>query len=181
MYGSSLRLVTRTPREVRIAASDAAAMPFPSEETTPPVTNTNLVIGWPVQEIGILPDAREPSKRATRKRLACAGELCRLQRACARCVRVLRGGQTGSDPSTRGIAPDEFEHRVDRRRLERASHERAQRHHHLRRLEAVARRGGLDRRAERLPLPRQRGEFTVELVQRASSRIRDLGGEQAGI
>src|SRR5207237_4247185 len=44
MYGSSLRLVTRTPREARIAASDAAAMPFPSEETTPPVTKTNLVI-----------------------------------------------------------------------------------------------------------------------------------------
>src|SRR6188472_3363518 len=87
MYGSSLRLVTRTPREVRIAASDAAAMPFPNEETTPPVTNTNLVIGWPVQEIGILPDAREPSKRAMRKRLACAGESCRLQRApAARCV-----------------------------------------------------------------------------------------------
>ena len=45
MYGSSLRLVTRTPREARIAASDAAAMPFPSEETTPPVTNTNLGMG----------------------------------------------------------------------------------------------------------------------------------------
>ena len=45
MYGSSLRLVTRMPREARIAASDAAAMPFPSEETTPPVTKTNLVMG----------------------------------------------------------------------------------------------------------------------------------------
>ena len=45
MYGSSLRWVTRTPREARIAASDAAAMPFPREETTPPVTNTNLGMG----------------------------------------------------------------------------------------------------------------------------------------
>src|SRR5438128_11918670 len=45
MYGSSLRLVTRMPREARIAARDEAAMPFPSEETTPPVTNTNLVMG----------------------------------------------------------------------------------------------------------------------------------------
>ena len=45
MYGSSLRLVTRMPREARIAASDAAAMPFPREETTPPVTKTNLVMG----------------------------------------------------------------------------------------------------------------------------------------
>src|SRR5215471_9931013 len=33
------------PREARIAANDAAAMPFPREETTPPVTNTNLVMG----------------------------------------------------------------------------------------------------------------------------------------
>src|SRR6184192_1878387 len=45
MYGSSLRLVTRMPREARIAARDEAAIPFPSEETTPPVTNTNLVMG----------------------------------------------------------------------------------------------------------------------------------------
>jgi hypothetical protein len=29
----------------RIAAREAAAMPFPNEETTPPVTNTNLVMG----------------------------------------------------------------------------------------------------------------------------------------
>src|SRR5947207_2010641 len=33
------------PREARIAAREAAAMPFPREETTPPVTNTNLVMG----------------------------------------------------------------------------------------------------------------------------------------
>src|SRR5206468_12836352 len=45
MYGSSLRLVTRMPREARIAAREAAAMPFPREETTPPVTNTNFVMG----------------------------------------------------------------------------------------------------------------------------------------
>src|SRR3970282_2619249 len=44
MYGSSLMLVTRMPRDSRIAARDAAAMPFPREETTPPVTNTYLVI-----------------------------------------------------------------------------------------------------------------------------------------
>src|SRR4051794_16923521 len=37
-------LVTRILRDSRIAARDAAAMPFPSEETTPPVTKTYLVI-----------------------------------------------------------------------------------------------------------------------------------------
>src|SRR5438094_10349156 len=44
MYGSSLMLVTRMPRDSRIAAREAAAMPFPREETTPPVTKTYLVI-----------------------------------------------------------------------------------------------------------------------------------------
>src|SRR4051812_5178734 len=37
-------LVTRMLRDSRIAAREAAAMPFPREETTPPVTNTYLVI-----------------------------------------------------------------------------------------------------------------------------------------
>src|SRR5712692_3609913 len=44
MYGSSLMLVTRMLRDSRIAAREAAAMPFPREETTPPVTKTYLVI-----------------------------------------------------------------------------------------------------------------------------------------
>src|SRR5687767_13857861 len=44
MYGSSLMLVTRMPRDSRIAARDAAAIPLPREETTPPVTNTYLAI-----------------------------------------------------------------------------------------------------------------------------------------
>src|SRR5947208_9073306 len=44
MYGSSLMLVTRMPRDSRIAAREAAAMPFPREETTPPVTKTYFVI-----------------------------------------------------------------------------------------------------------------------------------------
>src|SRR3954463_5574084 len=36
--------VTLRPRDSRIAARDAEAMPLPSEDTTPPVTKTNLVI-----------------------------------------------------------------------------------------------------------------------------------------
>src|SRR5438046_9797891 len=44
MYGSSLRRVTLMPRDSRIAASEAAAIPFPREETTPPDTNTYLAI-----------------------------------------------------------------------------------------------------------------------------------------
>src|SRR5213596_1515651 len=36
--------VTLRPRDSRIAAREAAAMPLPSEDTTPPVTKTNLVM-----------------------------------------------------------------------------------------------------------------------------------------
>ena len=65
-----MRLVTRTPREVRIAASDAAAIPFPNEETTPPVTNTNLGMAYPVLEIPhvtgveVAPEARQLARGA---------------------------------------------------------------------------------------------------------------------
>src|SRR4051812_28681231 len=37
-------LVTRMLRDSRIAAREAAAMPFPNEETTPPVTKTYFAI-----------------------------------------------------------------------------------------------------------------------------------------
>jgi hypothetical protein len=36
--------VTFSPRDSRIAASDADAMPLPREDTTPPVTKTYLVM-----------------------------------------------------------------------------------------------------------------------------------------
>src|SRR5947209_9764807 len=44
MYGSSFTRETLILRDSRMAASEAAAMPFPREETTPPVTKTYLVI-----------------------------------------------------------------------------------------------------------------------------------------
>src|SRR5262245_25179451 len=47
------------PRDSRIAASEAAAIPFPSEETTPPDTNTYLVIEKPGG--GMRDDSRIPS------------------------------------------------------------------------------------------------------------------------
>src|SRR6185503_18191094 len=105
MYGSSLRLVTRTPREVRIAASDAAAMPFPSEETTPPVTNTNLVIGWPVPEIGILPECG----------LARNARAAKSRGRDARCCVVTTSAcdvEPARHPRSRGVASDELQHRI---------------------------------------------------------------------
>src|SRR5689334_16681140 len=44
MYGSSFIIVTRRPRASRMAASDAEAMPLPSEDTTPPVTKIRGVM-----------------------------------------------------------------------------------------------------------------------------------------
>src|SRR5690606_32427263 len=43
MSGSSFIIGTLRPRASRIAASEAAAMPLPSEDTTPPVTKTSGV------------------------------------------------------------------------------------------------------------------------------------------
>ena len=44
MYGSNFIIVTRSPRSTSSRPSDAAAMPFPSDETTPPVTKMYLVV-----------------------------------------------------------------------------------------------------------------------------------------
>src|SRR5690606_6922633 len=43
MYGSNFWIVTRRPRSTSSRPIDAAAIPFPSDETTPPVTKMYLV------------------------------------------------------------------------------------------------------------------------------------------
>src|SRR5579871_4465034 len=43
-YGSNFWQVTVNPRLSSRQPIDAAAMPFPNDETTPPVTNINLAI-----------------------------------------------------------------------------------------------------------------------------------------
>src|SRR4051812_23845548 len=43
MYGSSFMFATLRPRFSISAPIDADTMPLPSDDTTPPVTNTNLV------------------------------------------------------------------------------------------------------------------------------------------
>src|SRR5918995_820192 len=51
MYGSNFWIVTERPRETRSRPSDAAAMPLPSAETTPPVMKMKRVSGR--EEVGI--------------------------------------------------------------------------------------------------------------------------------
>src|SRR5579884_4385854 len=43
MYGSSLRIETRTPRALSTWPREATVMPLPTEEMTPPVTKMYLV------------------------------------------------------------------------------------------------------------------------------------------
>src|SRR5665647_537980 len=45
-YGSNFWSCTCSPRALRSRPSDAATIPFPSAETTPPVTKTYLVARW---------------------------------------------------------------------------------------------------------------------------------------
>ena len=49
MYGSILTMVTFKPRASKSAATEAAEIPLPSDETTPPVTKIKWVIGFLVQ------------------------------------------------------------------------------------------------------------------------------------
>src|ERR1700722_20387876 len=65
MYGSSLRRVTLRPRDSRIAAREAAAIPLPRDETTPPVTNTYLVIARCSREKRIIPERSHLTQRWT--------------------------------------------------------------------------------------------------------------------
>src|SRR3970040_291598 len=44
MYGSSFWVTTRKPRDLSRRPSEDAAIPLPRLETTPPVTNTYLVV-----------------------------------------------------------------------------------------------------------------------------------------
>src|SRR6185503_16989267 len=71
MYGSSLTRETLILRDSRIAAREAAAMPFPREETTPPVTKTYLVMTDLVREIQILQEKK--CQRCGEVALACEG------------------------------------------------------------------------------------------------------------
>src|SRR5918996_4762865 len=65
MYGSNFCIVTLNPRSTSSRPSDAAAMPFPREETTPPVTKMYLVALGPefiASPSEVLPMGFRPSK-----------------------------------------------------------------------------------------------------------------------
>ena len=178
MYGSSLRLVTRTPREARIAASDAAAMPFPNEETTPPVTNTNLVMGDKFRKLSFYRKPAGPTNPVAAKLRRSRRAVCWSSGGASSLLAC--GRQTRFNPPARRVAAEQREHRVDRRRLARAAGEHPERHHHLRRLELVRRRHRLDQRADRFALPLDRCEFAGDLVEGRPVAIVDEFGDRCG-
>src|ERR1022692_2205746 len=175
MYGSSLRLVTRMPREARIAARDAAAMPFPREETTPPVTKTNLVMDDKSWKFLFYRNTPSGTNRETHRSM-CGN----LTPACATRMRnvdsrqpVERGleREPGGDAGTHLFASEERKYRVERRRGWRSGDEVAQRHHDLGRLEAVPRGSLLERGCDRFALPRHCGKTFLKLEPRRASAL----------
>src|SRR5436190_6643770 len=117
MYGSSLMLVTRMLRDSRIAAREAAAMPFPREETTPPVTNTYFVI-YP-RRVGMeeFTRIRAPSQMSGRPD---ASDYCR----CKSVKASLRGriGLRGGDRAARLGGDAGFHREMAREPRPRAVH-----------------------------------------------------------
>ena len=71
--GSFIMLIER-PRASRIAPTDAAVMPLPNEDTTPPVINTNLGMNYPVltlsQSANMVPVSDEPERMLLMRRPA---------------------------------------------------------------------------------------------------------------
>src|SRR6185436_581145 len=63
MYGSNFWIVTDSPRATSSRPNEAAAMPFPSAETTPPVMKMKRVSGrlWGIKSLG------NPVYRLTRR------------------------------------------------------------------------------------------------------------------
>src|SRR3954451_15529322 len=65
-YGSSFCIVTRRPRDFSRLPRLEAVSPLPSEEATPPVTNTCLV-GWLVTKgapVGVVREGADPVDQA---------------------------------------------------------------------------------------------------------------------
>src|SRR3954470_1696581 len=92
MYGSSFMCVTAKPRASINAPIDAEVRPFPIEETTPPVTRTNLVrrfTGGISEKFGTTPSRFVHSK----VRASCDARENSDTYACMSYARRARGAQ----------------------------------------------------------------------------------------
>src|SRR5437868_8301655 len=82
-YGTNLSIGARSPRWTSNRPSDAAAIPLPREETTPPVTNTYFVVCDRVEFISGVPRNRSSQRLLVigqrRYRCRCAAVQLRAQ------------------------------------------------------------------------------------------------------
>src|SRR5262245_24386515 len=121
-YGSNFWALTERPRALSSRPSEAATMPFPSAETTPPVTNTYLATGsHRSTEPGWSRSPRTPGD---------------LESILSRSSYVLRRGDTRAEPRTdsRSASRTLAQARASRPGLDR-SHQ-CRRRPHARRLRA---------------------------------------------
>ena len=100
MYGSNFWSPTDSPRATRSRPIDAAAMPLPSEDTTPPVTKMKRVLGRsvmrgasPVVELGrlrrtVAPDADEASHSTAARSSSSAWRRAPSSRSSAPSIRT---------------------------------------------------------------------------------------------
>ena len=97
MYGSNFCSATFRPRATSSRPIEAAAMPLPSEETTPPVTKMKRVRG---RDSGISAITSCPASLATARTAACFTPLCSSSRAWRRAA-----ASPSSAPSMRTSSP----------------------------------------------------------------------------
>src|SRR5918997_4396437 len=94
IYGSNFCIVTVRPRSTSSRPNDAAAMPFPNEDTTPPVTKMYLV------EFGLEVIRPALDKRASELPLVEDLRLCRHRAALAHPGVPLRWSVHSEAPAT---------------------------------------------------------------------------------
>src|SRR4051812_13624704 len=146
------------PREARTAANEAAAMPFPNEETTPPVTKTNLVMGDKFRKFVFY------WKPAIWPTIA-AGFACPY-----RALWSHGDSEAGGQPRSRRVATEERQDGVDRRRFLRGAHQHAHGHHDLRGFQLVPRGRRLHRGDDGFARPVERREFAQQFIERRAIR-----------
>src|SRR5436305_440263 len=88
MYGSSLRIETRSPRALRMRPIEAVTIPLPTELTTPPVTKMYLGMeprrdGESAGDTPDLPGARATCQTMGRRAVARSSAVRRSDGRCA--------------------------------------------------------------------------------------------------
>ena len=179
--------MTRRPRSTSSRPSDAAAMPLPSDETTPPVTKMYFVgvlasrllasgrHPWCVFVHSTLARARSssvsmPARRRTRRRVPRPSPARRPAAAAARAVRRARAGAAAAPPS----APAHRECTRRRRGAARSAVARAARH----RCGVAKERNGRTRKVQGPPVVGRDDLHDIRILEDLEARLRRRRAER---